>query len=216
MRMFARAMVKLAGLLGASAMLGASIALTLPLGLDVVDRTGVPVPCGTGLNPSYDVAAKQDLLNLDQHTLAGPAYALSDYTEQCEELVTDRRMAALSVGGGGAMLLLAVLAGPYATRRLTSRRGRQGQYPGAAEPVGDQPHHAGMQAQRLADEIPAGVTQSILEQPVSQQIGRHRQAAAAASALCGNGFREGSFGAAGRASGGVGQLYPIAGNGRQQ
>ena len=177
-----------------------------------VHRTGAPVPCGTGLNPFYDVAAKQDLLNLDQHTLAGPAYALSDYTEQCEALVTDRRMAALTVGGGGAMLLLAVLAGPYAARSLTSRRGRQGQYPGAAEPVGDQPHHAGMQAQRLADEIPTGVTQPILEESIGQQIGRHRDAAAA-PALRGYGFGQAGFGDAGRAGGGIGQLYAIAGNG---
>lgn len=211
--MFARSMANMVGLLGAAAMLGAVIALTLPLGLDVVDRTGAPIPCGTGLNPSYDVATKQDLLNLDQHTLAGPAFAMSDYTEQCEGLVTDRRLATLSVGGGGALLLLAVLAGPYGARALASRRGRQAQDAGAAEPVGDQPHHAGMQAQWFTDDIPAGVTQPILEEPIGEQVGRHRNAAAAALALRGNGFRETGFGDAGRTGGGIGQLYAIAGNG---
>jgi hypothetical protein len=206
--MFARSMVKMVGLLGAAAMLGAMIALTLRLGLDVVDRTGAPIPCGTGFHPFYDVAAKQDLLNLDQHTLAGPAYAMSDYAEQCEGLVTDRRTAALTVGGSGAVLLLAVLAGPFVVRALASRRGRQAQYARAAEPVRDQPNHAGVQAERLADDVPAGVTQPILEEPVGKQVGRHRNAAAAALALRGN-----SFGDAGRAGGGVGQFYAIAGNG---
>jgi hypothetical protein len=211
--MFARLMVNMVGLLGAAAMLGASIALTLPLGLAVVDRTGAPISCGTGLNPSYDAAAKQDLLNLDQHTLAGPAYATSDYTEQCKGLVTDRRMAALSVGGGGAVLLLAALAGPSVARALASRRGRQAEYARAAEPVGDQPHHAGVQAQGLADEIPTGVTQPILEEPIGKQVGRQCNAAAAALALRGNGFRDASFGDAGRSSGGIGQLHAIARNG---
>lgn len=205
---FARWMVKLVGLLGAAAVLGAVIALTLPLGLDVVDRTGAPIPCGTGMRPSYDVAAKQDLLNLDQHTLAGPEYAVSDYAEQCEGLVTGRRTAALSVGGGGAVLLLAVLAGPFVARALASRRGRQGEYAGSAEPIGDQPNHAGVQAQRRADDIPTGVTQPILEEPIGEQVGRHRYAAAAALALRGNGV-----GDAGRPGGGIGQLYAIAGNG---
>jgi hypothetical protein len=206
--MFARSMVKMVGLLGAAAMLGAMIALTLPLGLAVVDRTGAPIPCGTGMTPSYDVAAQQDLLNLDQHTLAGPEYAMSDYAEQCEGLITDRRTAALTVGGSGAVLLLAVLAGPFAVRALALRRGRQVQYARAAEPVRDQPHQAGMQAQRLADDIPTGVTQPILEEPISKQVGRHRNAAAAALALRGN-----SFGDAGRAGGGIGQFYAVASNG---
>jgi hypothetical protein len=210
---FARSMVKLVGLLGAAAMLGSVIALMLPLGLDVVDRTGAPIPCGTGMRPSYDVAAKQDLLNLDQHTLAGPAYATSDYAEQCEGLVTERRTAALSVGGGGAVLLLAVLAGPYAVRALASRRDRQAQHARAAEPVGDQPDHAGVQAERFADDIPTGVTQPILEEPIGKQVGRHCNAAVAALALRGNDIREAGFGNTGRAGGGIGQFYAIAGNG---
>ncbi|WP_018602659.1 hypothetical protein [Mycobacterium sp. 155] len=192
---FAGSMAKMVGLLGAAAVLGAAIALTLPLGLDVVDRTGAPIPCGTGMHPSYNVAAKQDLLNLDQHTLAGPAYAISDYAEQCEGLITERRTAALSVGGGGAVLLLAVLAGPLVVGAQASHRGRRAQYARSAEPVGDQPNHPGVQAQRLADDIPTGVTQPILEEPVDKQLGRQRNAAAAALAL--------------RAGGGMGQFYAI-------
>lgn len=199
---FAGSMAKMAGLLGAAAVLGAAIALTLPLGLDVVDRTGAPIPCGTGMHPSYDVAAKQDLLNLDQHTLAGPGYAMSDYAEQCEGLVAERRMAALSVGGGGAVLLLAVLAGPFVVGLQASRRGLQAQHTGPAESIGDQPNHAGVPTQRLADDIPTGVTQPILEEPVGKQVGRHRKAAAALALRAG-------FGDAGRAGGGIGQFYAI-------
>lgn len=157
--MFGRSTVNL---LGASAVLGALIAASMPLGLESVDRAGVPIPCGNALRPSYEVAAKQDRLNLDQATLVGPAFIVSDYTSQCAEPITARRTAAGSVAGAGLALVLVSYAAPHVARSVSSarasRRGRKGQDTGAAEPVGNQPHHAIMDVQWFADEVgePAG------------------------------------------------------------
>lgn len=204
-------------LLGASAMLGAMVAVALPLGLNAVDRTGQPIPCGSAFSPDYEVAGKQDLLNLDQHTLAGPAFATSDYVVQCAGLVTNRRNVALSVGGGGAALLLTVFAVPYAVRMVSSRRGRKAEYARPAEPVRDQSDHARMGAQWVTHQVGTGSTQPILEKSVGEQIGSNNYAArtrgadgvaAAAAAL-----RRDGVGHAGGAGGGVGQFYAVAGNG---
>lgn len=195
-------------LLGVAAVLGSLVALAMPLGLTAVDRAGTPIPCGNGLAPADEIAAKQDLLNLDQHTLAGPAFATSDYVAQCAGLVSDRRTVALAVGGSGAALLLAVFAVPYAIDAVRSRRRGQAQHPGAAEPVGYQPYQPGVGAQRVADQVGSGVTQPILEEPVGEQVGRYSYAAAAAAALRGDGSSDG--GGAGR---GERQFYAVAGNG---
>lgn len=211
--MFARPLLYL---FGTAALLGALIAGAMPLALNAVDRAGEPIPCGNGFRPAYGIAAQQDLLNLDQHTLAGPGYAKSDYTEQCNTLIAARRTASLSVGGAGAALTLVVFVTPQLARLWSSRRHRQTQDTGAAEPIGNEPVHAGVGAQRFADHVGVGLTQPILEQPVGEQIGRHGDAAwtrgagieAAAAAL-----RRDSLGDGGRAGGGVGNLYAIAGNG---
>lgn len=202
--MFARPLVYL---LGAAAVLGALIAAGMPLALSAVDRAGAPIPCGNAFRPAYGVAAQQDLLNLDQHTLGGPGYTKSDYTAQCAGLVGVRRAAALSVGGGGAALTLVVLVTPHLARVLASRRGRQAEHARPAEPVGDQPVHTPVGAQRFADDIGTGVTQPILEKSVGQQVGRHSYVAAAAVALGGDGISD-----SGRAGGGIGQFYAVAGN----
>lgn len=206
--MFGRSIVNL---LGASAVLGALIAAAMPMGLNAVDRAGAPIPCGNGLRPSYEVAAKQDQLNLDQATLAGPAYVVSDYTAQCTALITERRTVAASVGGAGVALVLAGCCAPHVARRLSavraSRRGRKAQHAGAAEAVRYQPHHAAVRAQRGADEVGAGITQPILEESVGKQVGRHSYAAVAAAALRGDGI-----GNTGGAGGGIGQFYAIAGH----
>lgn len=206
-------------LLGAAAVLGALIAAGMPLALSAVDRAGAPIPCGNGFRPAYGVAAQQDLLNLDQHTLGGPGYAESDYTAQCAGLVGARRAAALSVGGSGVALTLVAFATPHLVRALASRRRRQAEHPRPAEPVGDQPDHAGVGAQRFADDIGTGVTQPILEKSVGEQVGRHSYVTrtrgagsdavtAAAVALGGDGF-----GDSGRAGRGIGEFYAVAGNG---
>lgn len=202
--MFARSILNL---LGTAAVLGALIAAAMPLALDAVDRAGQPIPCGNGIGPAYNAAAKLDLFNLDQYTLAGPGMAVSDYSEQCAGLVSARRAAALTVGGGGAALMLAAFGTPHLMRVLASRRSRQAEHPGPAEPVGEQPGDARMAAQWFADEVGTGVTQPILEKSVGQQVGRHSYAAVAAAALGGDGS-----GHTGSAGGDVGQLYAVAGN----
>jgi hypothetical protein len=195
-------------LVGAAAMLGALGALLVPLGLDAVDRAGQPIPCGSGVHPNYGVAGQQDRLNLDQHTLGGPGFMTSDYVEQCSALVGTRRTVAFLVAGAGGALLLAALAVPLVAQTVCSRRRRQAQLPGPAEPVRNQPNHAGMGAERFAYEIGAGFTQPVLEKSIGEQVGRHGYAAMAAAALRGDGF-----GNAGRAGGGEGQFYAVAGHG---
>lgn len=203
--MFARSITNL---LGAAAVLGALIAAAMPLALDAVDRTGRPIPCGTGFGPAYTAAAKLDLFNLDQYTLAGPGMAVSDYSDQCAGLVGVRRAAAVSVGAGGAALMLAAFATPHLMRVRASRRRGQAEHPGPAEAVGDQPLDTRMVAQWFADDVGTGVTQPILEKSVGQQVGSHSYAAVAAAALRGDGS-----GHAGSTGGGVGQLYAVSGNG---
>lgn len=203
--MFARSVMNL---VGAAAMLGALGATFMPLALNAVDRAGQPIPCGNGAQPDYSVAAQQDRLNLDQYTLAGPGFMASDYVEQCSAMVSTRRSAFFSVAGAGGALLLVGCVGPLIARSLRSRGGRQAQYPGTAEPVGNQPNHAGVGAERFAHEVGAGFTQPVLEQPVGEQVGRHSYAAMAAAALRGDGF-----GNARRPGGGEGQFYAVAGHG---
>ena len=202
--MFARSVVNL---VGAAAMLGALGALLMPLALNAVDRTGQPIACGNGARPDYRVAAQQDQLNLDQHTLAGPGFMASDYVEQCSAMVGTRRSAVFSVAGAGSALLLAGCAGPLIARSIRLRHGRQTEHPGAAEPVRNQPHHAGVGAEWLTDDVGAGFTQPVLEKPVGEQVGRHSYAAMAAAALRGDGF-----GNARRSGRGEGHFYAIAGH----
>jgi hypothetical protein len=66
---------------GMAALLGAVLALFLPLELKSVDRGGYPIPCGNGLRPEYSVAREQDQLNFEQHAVRGPAFLSSNYAE---------------------------------------------------------------------------------------------------------------------------------------
>lgn len=199
--MFGRAFVNL---LGASAVLGAVVAAGMPLGLNAVDRAGAPIACGNALRPSYAVAAKQDQLNLDQATLAGPGFVASDYAAQCSALVGNRRLVVGAVAGAGIVAILAAYGMPGLARRVReSSRDRKAQYAGAPEAVRYQPDHAGVGAQWGADQIGAGLTQPILEEAVGQQIGRHDHAAVAAAALHADSFGDRR---------GVGRLYAVAGH----
>lgn len=92
-------------------MLGALIALALPLSLHVVDRTGQRISCGNGYRPSYEVSDREDALNRSSHDQGGPAFALSDYGSQCSGLVAHRRLTALGVAGIGGILFGAGFVG---------------------------------------------------------------------------------------------------------
>jgi hypothetical protein len=199
-------------LLGTAAVLGALVAAAMPLGLSAVDRTGVPIPCGTAMSPQNGVAAKEDLLNLDQHTLVGPVFTTSDYVGQCAEIIGQRRTIATAVAGGGMLILLTVFAAPYASglaaALIASRRSRQAEHARPAEPVRHEPDHAPVGAQWVGYQVGAGMTQPILEKTLGEQVGSHDYAAVAAAALRGDGL-----GNARGAGGGIGQLYAVAGNG---
>ncbi len=154
------------GLVAAAAVLGAGIALALPVGLHAVDRVGQPIGCGTGFLPDFDTATELDGLNRAQHLAGGPAFALSDYRAQCAAVIDRRRATALVVAVTGAFIGLSALLA------------RRSEHSRATEPAGDQAHHTWMGAQGFADEIGARPTQPILKEAVRQQIRRHHHAAA--------------------------------------
>ncbi|MCV6976891.1 hypothetical protein [Mycobacterium bourgelatii] len=106
------------GIIGAAAVLAALLVLPLPLSLQAVDRTGLPIACGTAFHPDYDFAAREDALNKDLHSSFGAFYVPSDYENQCAAIVATRRGIAYSVlvGGGvllGAAFLLSLHAAGY-------------------------------------------------------------------------------------------------------
>lgn len=124
------------GVVGAAAVLGSLFGLTLPLSLQVVDRGGTPIACGTGFHPDHSVAAHEDALNRDLQTHFGAAYELSDYTAQCDAMVATRRDISFSVMTfGGVMLAATVLitlrAAGYVdfSRRSHSQRWATGEGP---------------------------------------------------------------------------------------
>ncbi|WP_142277023.1 hypothetical protein [Mycobacterium asiaticum] len=114
------------GVLGAAAVLGSLFGLTLPLSLQVVDRGGTPIACGTGFHPDRSVAAHEDVVNRDLHTHFGAPYEASDYTAQCDAVVATRRDISFSVMAfGGALLAATVLLTLRAAGYLDfSRRSR--------------------------------------------------------------------------------------------
>ncbi len=100
--------------LGAAAMLGAFLALCVPLSLRVVDRAGQPIACGTGLQPDTSVARYVDTLNAQLRAQGGAAFVASDYVGECAALIGDRRAVAGTVAGVGAAVLLTALTAPAA------------------------------------------------------------------------------------------------------
>ncbi|OBK24271.1 hypothetical protein A5635_17820 [Mycobacterium asiaticum] len=134
------------GVLGAAAVLGSLFGLTLPLSLQVVDRGGTPIACGTGFHPDRSVAAHEDVVNRDLQTHFGAPYEPSDYTAQCDAMVAARRDISFSVmafGGGllAVTVLLTLRAAGYVdfSRRSRSQRwatgGRAVGIPPAPAPV---------------------------------------------------------------------------------
>lgn len=116
------------GVVGAAAVLGALLGLTVPLSLQAVDRSGLPIACGTGFHPDADRAAREDAFNQDLHRSYGAPYELSDYRAQCDATVSSRRHISVSVMAvGGALLgttfLLALRAAGYLD--LSRRRNRR-------------------------------------------------------------------------------------------
>ncbi|BBZ35160.1 hypothetical protein [Mycolicibacterium confluentis] len=113
-------------LLGAAAVLGALLALFLPLQLGAVDRGGFRIGCGTGWGADASVAQRMDALNAQQRALAGPAFVASDYAGECAALVADRRVAALAVAAAGLVVLLSTVVEPVAAaaNRVGRREGR--------------------------------------------------------------------------------------------
>lgn len=96
---------------GAAAVVGALLAFAMPMRLYFVDRAGVPIPCGTGFGPRYEVAREQDQLNLAEYDSGGAMFVVSNYAEQCEALVSDRRAIAapVVVAGVGTVLTAFVM-----------------------------------------------------------------------------------------------------------
>lgn len=195
-----------ATVLGSAAVLGALVALSMAVGLEAVDRSGAPIPCGDGFSPDFEVAAKVDRLNFDQNILSGPQFETSDYAEQCDGLIGTRRTVAATVALGGAVLLGSVASAPLLGRL---RRGGQADSTSPAEPAGDQPDHARVYAEWIADDVGTGITQPILEQPVGEQIGRDRHPSISAVARSLDRLRD-----RGGPGSGESELYAVSGQGR--
>lgn len=107
-----------------AAVLGALLALLIPLSLQSVDRNGSPIPCGTSLHHRFELARAQDQISRDENHTKGPAFAISDYEAQCRALLSRRTTVAGQVGAAGAVgvLLACALAGRRVLRvrrRLT-------------------------------------------------------------------------------------------------
>ncbi len=97
-------------LAGAAAVLGALLSTAIPVQLGAVDRVGMPIPCGNGFHPNFEVAREQDEINLDQHANGGPMFVASNYVEQCQSILADRQSTTLPVGAGGVVALIAAVA----------------------------------------------------------------------------------------------------------
>jgi hypothetical protein len=109
-------------LLGLAAILGAVVSLAIPLALDVVDRTGVRIACGSGWQPDGGTARHEDTLNHQQHLLVGAQFVVSNYAGECAEKIVDRRNLAAGVGAFGAVLALGTLLVFYAGSARPRRR----------------------------------------------------------------------------------------------
>jgi hypothetical protein len=96
-------------LLGLAAVLGATVSLAMPLALDVADRTGIRIACGSGWQPDGGTARHEDTLNHQQHLLVGAQFVVSNYAGDCAEKIVDRRKLAAGVGAFGAVLALGTL-----------------------------------------------------------------------------------------------------------
>ena len=111
------------GVVGAAAVLGALFGLTLPLSLQVVDRSGLPIACGTGFHPDHYRATREDAANQELHDSFGAPYEPSDYTAQCDAIVSTRRSISVSViAFGGALLGTTFLLSLRAAGHLTLPR----------------------------------------------------------------------------------------------
>jgi hypothetical protein len=115
--------VRLLVIAGMASMLGALLSLSTPLHLHSIDRSGSRIPCGTGLDPRYEVARDQDQISVDENLTRGPAFTVSNYEAQCRDVLSERRSVAVPVGaaGGVTVLLAAALSGTSALRRRQHR-----------------------------------------------------------------------------------------------
>ncbi|GCB00812.1 hypothetical protein NCCNTM_44460 [Mycolicibacterium sp. NCC-Tsukiji] len=113
-------------LAGAAAVLGALLSTAIPVQLGAVDRFGMPIPCGNGFHPDFEVARAQDQINLDLQTNGGPMFVASNYVEQCQSILADRQATTLPVGAGGVVVLIAAVV------LWSHRRPQVGQEPAVA------------------------------------------------------------------------------------
>lgn len=111
-------------LAGMAAVLGALVSLMMPVALHVVDRTGVPIACGSGWHADTDTARHEDSLNHQHHQLVGAQFVVTDYAGECATKVSDRRWLTAGVAGAGTALLLGALLAPYLVRDRPAWRHR--------------------------------------------------------------------------------------------
>ena len=109
--------------LGVAAIVGALIALTMPVGLGAADRTGSAITCGTPMSPSLGTARHEDSLNSQLHRMVGSQYRTSDDAGQCESLIALKFRVALPVAAlGGLAIAMAMAADVVAVGARARRR----------------------------------------------------------------------------------------------
>lgn len=108
--------------LGVAAVVGALIALTMPVSLGAAARSGSPIACGTALSPDLTTARHEDSLNRQLIQFAGPRYHPSHYADECDAIIALKRRAGMPVAALGGLVIAVVLAADVLAAGLLGRR----------------------------------------------------------------------------------------------
>jgi hypothetical protein len=111
--------------LGAAAVFGAIIALTMPMTLSAADRTGSAIMCGSALRTDLTIARHEDSLNKQLVDMVGPQYHPTDYASECESLAARKWRVALPVAALGGLVMAMVAAADVASVRGHARHRSQ-------------------------------------------------------------------------------------------
>jgi len=99
-------------LIGLSLLLGGVISMAIPMSLHAVDTRQLPITCGTAWTPDTAVAASQDRLNKTLHQ-SDSRFATSAYTEECGQLLGQRRSVAVAAVALGLLLAVTPIVSAY-------------------------------------------------------------------------------------------------------
>jgi hypothetical protein len=110
---------------GAAAVFGAIIALTMPMNLSAADRTGSAITCGTALRADLTTAQHEDSLNRQLADMVGPRYHPTDYAGECRSEIATKWRVALPVAALGGLVIAMVAAADVVSVRGRGRHRAQ-------------------------------------------------------------------------------------------